>query len=145
MTPDCRRWTEAMIAQWSARATVLQDDPAATSAQLLRASCLEDIVRDLRARLAASPEPSADEARIAALEASLARLQPYLHPEYQIMFNHGAIMDSVRWSIEDKLGRQRSSATGRQVERPRWHDAPITPPANDPEPFTAGEQMGLFA
>ncbi|MES2494617.1 MAG: hypothetical protein V4618_00755 [Pseudomonadota bacterium] len=145
MTPDCRQWTERMIAQWSARAELLQDDPSASAAALLRAACLEDAVRDLRARLAAAPAPTADEAARAALEARLARVQPYLHPEYRVMFNEGAIMDAVRWHLEDQLGLPRSAATGQaQPERPKWADATNTPPANDPEPFEAGEQMGMF-
>ncbi len=133
-----------MVAQWSTRAAVLQEDPSASAAQLLRAACLEDLVRDMRARLVASPEPSAEDAQRAAWAASLARIQPYRHSEYGIMFNEGEIMDAVRWRIEDRLGRQRSAPTGTRRDRPKWIDAPMTVPANDPEPFTAGEQLGMF-
>jgi hypothetical protein len=145
MTPDCRAWTEAMIAQWSARAEALQDDPEASAATLLRAACLEDVVRDLRARLAAAPVLSAAEAEREEALAALARIQPYFHPTYKIVFNAGPIMDSVRWRIEDRLGLRRSAATGAPAkEKPKWADAPVVPPPNDPEPFTAGEQMGMF-
>ena len=134
-----------MIGRWSMRAEQLQDDPGASAGQLLRAACLEDVVRDLRARLAASPAPvvlSAEAARIAELEESLAAVQPYMHPTYKIMFGTGEIMDQVRWSIEDQLGRPRSAATGKP--KPVWADAPVVAPTRDPEPFTAGPQMGLF-
>lgn len=147
MTPDCRRWTERMADQWSARAAVLQEDPGATAAQLMRAACLEDLARDLRARLAAAGPvvvPSAEEAQRAAWAADLAAIQPYMHPDYRIMFNAGPIMDSVRWRIEERLGLPRSAATGKARVRHKWEDAAMTAPANDPEPFTAGEQIGLF-
>ncbi|MHA3791469.1 hypothetical protein [Sphingomonas sp. YL-JM2C] len=144
MRPDCRRWTERMIAQWSARAAALQEDPEASAATLLRAACLEDLVRDLRRRLAASPEPTAEEALRAEWRAALAVIQPYRHPAYGIMFNQGEIMDRLRWRYEDRLGLPRSAATGRWQSRPKWANAPIAPPAADPAPFTAGPQMDMF-
>lgn len=147
MTPDCRRWTEQMAERWAARAELLQDDPGASASQLLRAACLEDIVADLRRRLAASPPPavlSADDARIAGLEERLARLQPYMHPTYRIMFNTGPIMAEVRAGIEAQLGRAPSVEVSVAPARPKWIDAPLTRPANDPEPFMAGPQMDMF-
>lgn len=148
MTPDCRAWTERMIAQWAARVALLQDDPAATSGQLMRAACLDDVVRDLQGRLAAAGPVvvlSAVDAQRARWEADLAAIQPYRHPDYGVMFNEGPIMDAVRWRIEDRLGMPRSAATGKPVVRPRWHDAPMTAPTEDPAPFVAREQMSMFA
>ena len=155
MTPDHRAWTEAMIAQWSARAAVMQEDPQATAGQLLRAACLEDVVARLRRLLAASPPPapiSPDEARIAQLEADQLACRPYLHPVYRIMFNEGPIMARVRANILTKLGRDDEAAElraaademDRSKGRARPTDIVMAPPANDPEPFTAGPQMDMF-
>lgn len=146
MSAGQRDWTERMIAQWSARAAVLQDDPGASAAQLLRAACLEDIVRDLRGRLAAAgPAPSSDEAGRARLLADLAAIMPYAHPTVAgVMMNAGPIMAGVRNRLRAQLGLADREPEAVAPVAPRWADAPMVPPANDPEPFEAGEQMGLF-
>ncbi|MBP8233114.1 MAG: hypothetical protein KAY22_12475 [Rhizorhabdus sp.] len=134
-----------MIVQWSHRAEQLLEDPAVSSAQAMRATSLQDIVRDLKRRLAAAgPPPTADEARLQELEASLACLQPYMHPVYKMMFNNGPITAAVRASIERRLGREPAEVVPLSAPRPRWLDAPIEPPALDPEPFTPGPQMDMF-
>jgi hypothetical protein len=146
MTPDCRRWTEQTIAAWSRRADQLFGDPEATTGELTRAEMLGLRVADLRQRLACAPPPEV--AEIERLQQRLAKIMPYLHPEYQIMFNEGEVMDAQREHLAEQI-----RALGGTVPplprwvgppRHRWVDAPQTAPEREPEPVIYTVQQDMF-
>jgi hypothetical protein len=130
-----------MLCHCRDRAAWLRRELVDCRAARTRASCLDSLAYDFARRLDLA-EPSAAPAAAAApndiLERGLAACQPYMHPEYRIMFNDGPIMAAVRRSIEAQLGRT-------PVCRPQSPAIVAGPPHHDPAPFTAGPQLGLFA
>lgn len=142
MTPDRRRWTEAMIAKWSARVAELEDHPEPSSSTVMRSTFLADVVADLRRRLAiAGPAPTATAVALDALQAHLAAAMPRTGVG-GVLLNAGAIMAATRRQLQARLGLAVEDAP--EDRRPRWHSAPERPPEHDPEPFVAGPQLELI-
>ena len=139
MTPDCRRWTEQMLRHCRDRAARIRQEAPDCPAARTRAACLDGLAEDFARRLDhAAPAPAVAPVRDCTLERRLEASQPYMHPEYGIMFNNGPIMAAVRRSIEAQLGL--APATLSQAPA-----GAAGPPQHDPAPFTAGPQLGLFA
>lgn len=135
-----------MITAWSRRVDQLADDPEATTGELMRAEMLGLRVADLRQRLASAPPPEV--AEMERLQADLARLMPYMHPEYQIMFNVGAVSAAKREDIAEKIRALGGTVPPLPVwaapPRHKWLDAPQTAPEKEPEPVVYTVQQDMF-
>jgi len=154
MSPGERDWIEKVLPVWRLK----RDDHIARGAALYRVVGLESVIDRLEARLAAAPvevetEDSRRAAEIAVLEARLAVFSVRPHPHYpDIIMNDDDFGAALRHGVLCKLAALRGEAPPAAPipvppsfrQRMREAESRLGPPANDPEPFEAREQMGMF-
>jgi len=154
MTAGERDWIERTLKRLRWRLDELVERGAA----LYRVVGLESVIDRLEARLAAAPvevetEDSRRAAEIAKLEARLAVFSVRPHPHYpDIIMNDDDFGAALRHGVLCKLAALRGEAPPAAPvvsppsfrQRMREAEARLGPPANDPEPFAAREQMGMF-
>jgi len=154
MTAGERDWIERMLRRlrWQL------EEAIAGRAALYRVVGIESVIARLEARLAAAPvqaetEDSRRAAEIAVLEARLAVFSVRPHPHYpDIIMNDDDFGAALRHGVLCKLAALRGEAPPAAPipvppsfrQRMREAESRLGPPANDPEPFEAREQMGMF-
>jgi len=154
MTAGERDWIERTLRRlrWQL------EEAIAGRAALYRVVGLESVIDRLEARLAAAPvevetEDSRRAAAIAVLEARLAVFSVRPHPHYpDIIMNDDDFGAALRHGVLCKLAALQGEAPPAAPvvsppsfrQRMREAEASLGPPANDPEPFAAREQMGMF-
>jgi len=152
MTAGQRAWIQSVLPVWKLKL----EEHVLRGAPLYRVIGLESVIARLEAQLAEpddvpAPVPVLGVVElIAVLEARLRIVSPRPHPHYPaILMNTGPIMAAVCHDLETRLAALKGEAAPAAPEpsfreRMRARDLDLGPPANDPEPFAAGEQMGMF-